>query len=350
MKGRFGQWVIWFGPALRFEIVPEMVETVSAAGATLVFNKSSATPRQIIDALRSIFCQAPAAPVQAPPAPVAPTPPKPVSLAATQLINRTDDKAFEAEMLSTFVASVPNAVNAMRKSLQEISKSEADSRIAFVEQLYRSVRAFGSGAALAGLGYVARFGAATEALVKELLDKPKNITPSTLRTTAHAVDCFAELVQAKLPGDFAENPPIQILIADDDMLARRAIIYSLEKAFLKPVAVEDAAGALEKCASMKFDLVFLDIHMPGMDGFAVCDRIRQEGPNKETPVIFVTSTADFQARAQSTLRGASDLIAKPFLFMELTVKALTFSLRCRADQVRKGRGVNGVRPVPATIA
>ena len=61
----------------------------------------------------------------------------------------------------------------------------------------------------------------------------------------------------------------------------------------------------------------------------LCDKLRQTGPNKTTPVIFVTATIDFQVRAQSTLRGASDLIAKPFMFIELTVKALTFALRHR---------------------
>jgi CheY-like chemotaxis protein len=184
---------------------------------------------------------------------------------------------------------------------------------------------------MAGISSLAKMGAATEALVKELIDKPKSVTPSTLRTTAHAIDFFAELSKPGLRPDLMDNPPIDILIVDDEMLSRRAIVYALEKAFLKATAVEDGEAALAKTQNTKFDLIFLDVNMPGIDGFQLCDRLRQNGPNKTTPIIFVTVSADFQVRAQSTLRGASDVIAKPFMFIELTVKALTFALRHRLD-------------------
>ena len=100
----------------------------------------------------------------------------------------------------------------------------------------------------------------------------------------------------------------------------------------------------------KFDLVFLDVNMPGTDGFQLCDKLRQSGPNKTTPVIFVTATADFQVRAQSTLRGASDLIAKPFMFIELTVKGLTFALRHRIDAQKQGKPVAVARSAGAPLA
>jgi CheY-like chemotaxis protein len=87
----------------------------------------------------------------------------------------------------------------------------------------------------------------------------------------------------------------------------------------------------------KFDLIFLDVNMPGMDGLQLCERLRQGNRNNTTPVIFVTSTADFQVRAQTILRGGSDLIAKPFMFIELTVKALTFALRHRIETQKQGR-------------
>ena len=54
-----------------------------------------------------------------------------------------------------------------------------------------------------------------------------------------------------------------------------------------------------------------------------------------------TGWADFQVRAQSTLRRASDVIAKPFMFIELTVKALTFALRHRIDTQKQLAAVTG---------
>jgi len=55
---------------------------------------------------------------------------------------------------------------------------------------------------------------------------------------------------------------------------------------------------------------------------------------KQTPVVFVTSLTDFESRANSTMSGGNDFIAKPFLFMELAVKALIFVLRSRLATVK----------------
>jgi twitching motility two-component system response regulator PilG len=76
-----------------------------------------------------------------------------------------------------------------------------------------------------------------------------------------------------------------------------------------------------------FDLIFLDAEMPELNGFQLCTELRKLPTNKTTPVIFVTSLTKFEVRAQSSLAGGNDLIAKPFLMMELAVKALTYLLR-----------------------
>ena len=76
-----------------------------------------------------------------------------------------------------------------------------------------------------------------------------------------------------------------------------------------------------------FDLIFLDAEMPGLTGFELCTELRKLPTNKTTPVIFVTSLTKFEVRAQSSLSGGNDLIAKPFLMMELAVKALTYLLK-----------------------
>ena len=79
-----------------------------------------------------------------------------------------------------------------------------------------------------------------------------------------------------------------------------------------------------------FDLIFLDAEMPGLNGFELCQAVRKLPNNENTPVIFVTSLTNFEVRAQSSLAGANDLIAKPFLMMELAVKSLTYLLRPRS--------------------
>ncbi len=76
-------------------------------------------------------------------------------------------------------------------------------------------------------------------------------------------------------------------------------------------------------------MIFLDADMPGMDGFETCRRIHQTEANRNTPVVFVTLHADFNSRAKSAESGGHDLIAKPFLAFEITVKALTLVMRAR---------------------
>jgi CheY-like chemotaxis protein len=96
---------------------------------------------------------------------------------------------------------------------------------------------------------------------------------------------------------------------------------------LKCVSVEDPPTALKMVAENRFDLIFLDVDMPNMSGFDLCTKLRTFPTNGKTPVVFVTGLTDFESRARSTLSGGNDLIAKPFLFMELAVKALSFVLR-----------------------
>ena len=80
-----------------------------------------------------------------------------------------------------------------------------------------------------------------------------------------------------------------------------------------------------------FDLVFLDVDMPGMTGYELCAKLRALPQHKKTPVVFVTSLNDFDNRTSSTMAGGNDFIAKPFLFIELTVKALIHVLRGRLN-------------------
>ena len=330
--------------------VANMIHESFSAGASAVYNKSTVTPRQIIDVLTQLLNPQPegGAASQKADANAAAASAAVSADATPNLMKSADDSAFQKELVKSFEQTSHGSVIEMRRLLQEISKGSEATRATQVEQLYRKVRSFSANAAMAGLPYLAKIGAATEALMKEMVDKPKTVTASTLRTTAHAIDFFSELSKPGVCGNAGDDAPIDILIVDDEMLSRRAIVYALEKAFLKATPVEDGEAALAKAHSTKFDLIFLDVNMPGMDGFQLCDKLRQLGPNKSTPVIFVTASSDFQVRAQSTLRGASDLIAKPFMFIELTVKALTFAMRHRIETQKQARASAAARAqVPA---
>ena len=145
-----------------------------------------------------------------------------------------------------------------------------------------------------------------------------------------AYDCLRFLAERAAAPQGA-NPPANILVVDDDALSRRAITHALEKARLKCTSVEDARLALQLFAGERYDLVFLDVDIPDMSGFELCAKLRALPNHEKTPIVFVTNSTDFESQATSTMTGGNDFIAKPFLFMELAVKALVYVMRGKVD-------------------
>src|SRR5258706_4153857 len=345
--------------------VPNMIHESFGAGATQVFNKATLTPRQILDALHSAIYPttgmgagkriAQASPPSASePEPTgddsvgeppfhSPNPgsPTPAVLVAAQNSQDTTllmgagmdtsrDEEFQSELLTSFMQSGPETLNALRKALQDFTKAQPETnRPPPLLELYRRVHALTGSAGIAGLPNIAQMAAALEVLLKELYEKPKNINASTLRTVAHSIDFIGELFNRGAEPDSLAAREVNILVVDDEILSRRAITYALEKANLKSCSVEEPQVALNSATETTYDLIFLDVQMPGMDGFELCTKIRSMPTNKTTPVIFVTSLTDFKSRARSSLSGGTDLIAKPFMFIELSVKSLTYVLRGR---------------------
>jgi DNA-binding response OmpR family regulator len=253
----------------------------------------------------------------------------PTSAHSTAAQMKSDDAAFHAELFQAFTAAKPETLATLRKLLQDFTKAPDDaSREPHLLELYRKVHSLTGSAGIAGFSSISQLTAALEVLLKELHEKPKNINASTLRTVAHSIDFIGELFKSETPQS-GDSSPANILVVDDEILSRRAVTYALEKASLKSINVEDSAVALRLATETTYDVIFLDVQMPGMDGFELCTKIRALPTNKTTPIIFVTSLTDFKSRAKSSLSGGTDLIAKPFMFIELTVKALTHVLRGR---------------------
>ena len=353
--------------------VTNMIQDATQAGATRVFNKASLTPRQITEALNlaitasselppttdtaffkkpdstppgtSIFTKAPAANGDAPlpgiaaesnyhPSPHETSAPF-LPAVALSVLPVEHETAFLDELYNTFKQTGPQTLAALRKVLLDFSKAPTEeSRQPHLEEMYRSIHALTSNAGVAGVKTVAQIASALEALLKDLVEKPKNVNASTLRTVASTVDLLADLLCFSRPHPVLEDAAVNVMVVDDEILSRRAITFALEKASLKAVSLESSDEAFTQAQERVFDLIFLDVQMPVMDGFDLCTKIRTTHHNKSTPVIFVTSLSDFKSRARSTLSGGNELIAKPFLFIELAVKALTTVLRNRLSQAR----------------
>ena len=238
------------------------------------------------------------------------------------------DAEFQVEFRKTFIASLPATLTVLRAALQSLVKSDTEvTRLEHIHELYGRIHTINSNASVAGLVPIAHMAAALEALLKELYEKPKNINASTLRTVAAAVDFFDFLFECGARPEKWEIPPASILVVDDEALACRTITYALKKAHLQSVSVEDPNAAFKLLSEKQFDLVLLDVDMPRMTGYELCNKLRSLPMHKKTPVVFVTRLDDFSNRTKSMVAGGNDFIAKPFLFIELTVKALIHVLR-----------------------
>ena len=299
-----------------------LIQEAWRAGANKCLSKSSCNPKDVIDIVRSLIGSSDSE-----------VTPNPVSINGNGFIKplkigMANDAEFQAELRTTFINHLPASLYSLRTTMQTMVKADSEiNRLKEIYELYRLVHALSGNAAVAGLVQIAHMSSAFEALLKEVYEKPKNITPSSVRTIASTVDFLGLLFEKTSFPEKQELPPSKILVVDDEAISRRAIVYALEKARLKSINLDDSVQALQILAENEFDLIFLDVDMPGMTGFELCTKLRQMPQHKKTPVIFVTSLSDFDSRTQSTMAGGNDFIAKPFLFIELTVKALASIMR-----------------------
>ncbi len=102
----------------------------------------------------------------------------------------------------------------------------------------------------------------------------------------------------------------RVLIADDELTARLLMEAALEKSGFTVCLAEDGEEALRQFHAQSCDLVMLDVDMPGLDGFEVCARLRQE-VGEELPIVMVTGMDDLVSIARAYEAGATDFIAKP---------------------------------------
>jgi DNA-binding response OmpR family regulator len=312
-----------------------LVQEAWKAGATKCLCKSACSPKQLLEvisnALRSNGSAADGTANAAAPAPAAApraagsTPPaaSPPAREAAQA-----DAQLQADIRSSFLANLPPSLAAIRALNKTLIRADNESaQVQQVELMLRRVHSLAANSSLSGLTLIAQMADAFEAFLKELGDKPKSINPSTLRTVAAVIDFLALLCEHSATPPRYPPPPPRILVVDDEPLSRRAVTHSLDKARLKSVSLEDPQKAYNALFEQHFDLIFLDVDMPGMNGFELCSKLRKLPKYEKTPVIFVTNLNDFESRANSMMSGGNDFIAKPFLFMELAVKALIYVLR-----------------------
>jgi DNA-binding response OmpR family regulator len=124
------------------------------------------------------------------------------------------------------------------------------------------------------------------------------------------------------PAVGGQPPPAKaprILVVDDDDAIRRLVSKSLQTLPVKPEVHTAAAGdeGLAVAQEMKPDLVVLDVKMPGLSGFEVCQKLRSNIQTAFIPILMLTGNTDEESRTQGFMVGTDDYMGKPFSVPEL---------------------------------
>jgi CheY-like chemotaxis protein len=235
---------------------------------------------------------------------------------------------------SEFYSRTKKYLVAQRKLLYDIGREASDPvRHKMLTDLCFEMGELKGEAGVPGKFPVWQVASALEDLLKQLTVKMKNVSSSTLQAVSGGLDLLDDLCVPGLKPELLTGRPFKFLVVDDDLISRQAMSLSMKKAFSQPDLAMDGESALVQATRQAYDVIFLDVQMPGMDGFELCTKIRETVPNRNTPVVFVTSHNDLSACTQSTLSGGNDFMGKPFIIFEVTVKALTFALRGRLQQL-----------------
>ncbi len=111
---------------------------------------------------------------------------------------------------------------------------------------------------------------------------------------------------------------IRILLAEDETHLQEAITLNLEIEGYEVVAVSSGNEALKCFESERFDLVILDVMLPEVDGFTICQSIRLQ--NQDIPILFLTAKNASVDRIHGLKLGADDYLTKPFNLEELLLR------------------------------
>lgn len=117
--------------------------------------------------------------------------------------------------------------------------------------------------------------------------------------------------QSREPGRTSRTKIGRALVIDDSVSVRTQMSLCLEQLDMGVDVAVDARQGLEKLQLGGYDIIFLDVVLPDMDGFQVCKHIRKSFDTRKTPVIMLTSKGSAINKIQGTLAGCSRYLTKP---------------------------------------
>ena len=122
---------------------------------------------------------------------------------------------------------------------------------------------------------------------------------------------------------------LKILIVEDDLLLAEAVSDYFEGKGWETEQVHDGVTAVEKVEADNYQMILLDVMLPGMNGFEACRKIRQ---NSDIPIFFITARVLEEDELTGYAAGADDYITKPFSLPVLYAKIMAMMARLRGER------------------
>ena len=124
----------------------------------------------------------------------------------------------------------------------------------------------------------------------------------------------------------------KVLVVDDEKLIVKGIRFSLEQDGMDVDCAYDGEEALEMAQEKKYDIILLDLMLPKMDGFEVCQQIREFS---NVPIVMLTAKGEDMDKILGLEYGADDYITKPFNILEVKARIKAIMRRAGSNQSRR---------------
>jgi CheY-like chemotaxis protein len=196
-----------------------------------------------------------------------------------------------------------------------------------LQDLFLKVRFLLEMADLSGLAALAQATAAFDALLNVVMENPQWIGPSALRAVEGLVEVVGLLFREARESGGGTRLSARVLVVDDDPVANERVVAALGRVQLNARSTEDSLQAWQWINSEHFDLVFLRIEMPVLNGLQLRECLRTVPGYERTPVLLMAGDDAPDTQATGDLMGADDLMAKPILPQEVAARVLTALVR-----------------------